>query len=385
MKRRYYCSIFLTAGFVILTFFSCSNKSVQWKGQIETRDGIPYIHNPNEPISDTEILSIISDITIGQDTEEPEGITFKYLLPYGCIDVDTSGNIYVLDSGVHKVFILDSQGRYLKHFGKKGQGPGEFQTPSCMKIMPDGKINIVDNGNRKIIQFDSNGNYIGGISLTNYPSLARPMIDPEGGILGMYDEFEPRTTLALIRIPPNYIEPAFYFKSIESRPIFDGNSINLFFPQFEFTVSTKGYIIWGFQDKYILNISSLDGRAIRNIENEYDQIVLPYAVAEARAKQMFSRIPGPMNYKIEHPQYYWPFSTLIADESGRLLARTPHKTADGKSIYDLFDEEGRLLSRLAFYGSPVLWKNNFLFIVDESSLIGQVIKRYRVEYNIDTE
>jgi len=365
-----------------LTLATCSKKSVQWKGRIETKDGIPIVHNPREPIFKVAVLSLRADLTLGQESASPEALTFQNLIPYGCVDTDAEGNICVLDNDAYKVFVFDSKGRRLKSFGRKGQGPGEFQAPTCLKTMSDGSIEIVDDAARKLLQFGPDGTLLKEESLAHLPEFARPALDAEGGIVAMSTEFGPRTKLGLIRIPPS-LKKEVRFADAETHPVFDGSTLNIFFPQFEFTVTASGSVIWGFQDKYSLTVSSFDGRVVRKIEKDYDPIVLTEATAQARVKRLFAGRASPANLKIVHPPFYWPFYALIADEKGRLMARTPEKTADGKSMHDIFDEKGRFLGRLALLGEAVLWKSDQLFVVEENPGSGQVLRRYRVEWNSD--
>ena len=51
---------------------------------------------------------------------------------FGTIDSvceDNEGSFYVLDDEEFKVFLFSPQGRLLRTFGGKGQGPGDFQSP----------------------------------------------------------------------------------------------------------------------------------------------------------------------------------------------------------------------------------------------------------------
>jgi hypothetical protein len=380
MRRGGIHSALLATVLLFGALAACSKTPDRWKGRIELKDGIQIAHNPRDPISTEEVLSLKADLTLGQESTQPGAVSFHNLLPYGCVDTDAEGNIYVLDGGAYLVFSFDSQGRRLKTFGRKGQGPGEFRSPDCLKAMSDGTIEIVDSASRKLLTFSGDGTLLKEGSLVDFPEFARPAIDDAGGIVAMTTEFGPRTKLALIRIPAD-LKTVVRFSDAETRPVFDGSTINVFFPQFEFTVSSRGQVIWGFQDKYLVTVSRLDGRVVRKITKEYDPVVLTEGTAQARVKRMLAGRTAPLNFKIDHPPSYWPFYALITDEKGRLIARTPEKTADGKAFHDVFDEGGRFLGRILFSGDPILWKNGSLFIVEENPETGQTVRRYRVEWN----
>jgi outer membrane protein assembly factor BamB len=40
--------------------------------------------------------------------------------------VDEDGNVYLLDTGMHRVFVWEKSGRFIQTFGQQGEGPGEF-------------------------------------------------------------------------------------------------------------------------------------------------------------------------------------------------------------------------------------------------------------------
>lgn len=60
------------------------------------------------------------------------------------IAVDRNGNVYVSDRGASKIWVFDSLGRSQRGIGRKGQGPGEFQSPTGIAIGPDGRLWVRD-------------------------------------------------------------------------------------------------------------------------------------------------------------------------------------------------------------------------------------------------
>jgi len=79
--------------------------------------------------------------------------------PYG-IAIDSSNNIYVVDSGNKRVQEFDSSGNYLSQFGSSGTGAGQFTTPRGIGIATStGDIYVVDSGNNRIQRFNSSGTF----------------------------------------------------------------------------------------------------------------------------------------------------------------------------------------------------------------------------------
>src|SRR6185295_16131191 len=49
---------------------------------------------------------------------------------------------------------------FLKAWGKKGAGPGEFDTPHGLAIDSRGRLFVADRGNSRIQIFDADGSYV---------------------------------------------------------------------------------------------------------------------------------------------------------------------------------------------------------------------------------
>lgn len=57
---------------------------------------------------------------------------------------DAQDNLYVLDSGNHRVLVFDRSGTFVRQFGKQGGGPGEFQFPMDLAILPSGDLVVLE-------------------------------------------------------------------------------------------------------------------------------------------------------------------------------------------------------------------------------------------------
>ena len=60
---------------------------------------------------------------------DPESPAADVLAEIRDFQVDDHGNVYILDSKSTPVNVFDAAGTFLRSFGEKGQGPGEFQFP----------------------------------------------------------------------------------------------------------------------------------------------------------------------------------------------------------------------------------------------------------------
>jgi streptogramin lyase len=78
--------------------------------------------------------------------------------------VAANGDIFVSDGHVAdsngRIVKFSKDGTFIKAWGKKGSGPGEFNTPHSMAMDSRGRLFVADRGNNRIQIFDQNGTFI---------------------------------------------------------------------------------------------------------------------------------------------------------------------------------------------------------------------------------
>jgi DNA-binding beta-propeller fold protein YncE len=74
---------------------------------------------------------------------------------------DRAGNVYVAD-GVgnnNRVAKFDRDGRFIRHWGSTGSGPGQFNGVKALAIDAQGNVYAADLGNKRIQVFDADGTF----------------------------------------------------------------------------------------------------------------------------------------------------------------------------------------------------------------------------------
>ena len=72
---------------------------------------------------------------------------------------DAAGNIFVADGlGNARIAKFDKDGKFVKSWGKRGSGPGEFANVRSIAVDAQGNVYAADGGNRRIQVFDNDGN-----------------------------------------------------------------------------------------------------------------------------------------------------------------------------------------------------------------------------------
>ncbi len=90
--------------------------------------------------------------------EAPGGRPFDQ--PYAIAVEPRNGAVLVTDAQNQRVVIFDSGGKFLREFGSKGEGPGQFALPSGVAVGPDGSIYVADYIQDRVQKFSGNGQFL---------------------------------------------------------------------------------------------------------------------------------------------------------------------------------------------------------------------------------
>jgi len=78
--------------------------------------------------------------------------------------IDSAGNVWITDIGTHQVTKFNSNGKVLLTLGKKdepGEGQDQFNEPADVAIAPSGEIYVADGyGNSRVVKFAKDGKYL---------------------------------------------------------------------------------------------------------------------------------------------------------------------------------------------------------------------------------
>ena len=80
------------------------------------------------------------------------------------IIIAPNGNIFVTDGhggdSNARIVKFTKDGKFMKTWGKKGSGPGEFDTPHSLAFDSKGRLFVADRGNSRIQIFDQDGTFL---------------------------------------------------------------------------------------------------------------------------------------------------------------------------------------------------------------------------------
>jgi len=123
---------------VFLFFPFCSEKTSQEsETRVEIIDGIVQIHNTGEPAYPNKRVIFEEELSIG-------GEEYELLSRPGNFTVDQDETFYIEDELDQSIKVFDLNGKYVQSIGRRGSGPGEFNSISDLGFLPDGSLLVLD-------------------------------------------------------------------------------------------------------------------------------------------------------------------------------------------------------------------------------------------------
>ena len=117
-------------------------------GDIWTTDNGNHVVRKFSP--DGKLLLTLGEVNVG-------GAGPDHFRSPDDIVVDSKGNLYVADSGNGRIVRLNSSGRFVSEWGRKGSAPGEFKMAHGLAIDSRDHIYVADRGNNRVQVFDPDG------------------------------------------------------------------------------------------------------------------------------------------------------------------------------------------------------------------------------------
>lgn len=150
---------------VFVTAFLLANlQGISTAQTVENRDGVRIVHNGKEGIwQKSPRLELEKIREIGGLEAENDEVAFYMPLDMA---LDAQGNLYVLDTGNHRIQKFSPEADFLGTIGRKGQGPGEFNFPGSLDIDEQGNLIVASNFIKRIQVLDAAGKEILGITIT---------------------------------------------------------------------------------------------------------------------------------------------------------------------------------------------------------------------------
>lgn len=110
-----------------------------------------------EPVSPEQQRSLVEELRIGSALDGDEGEQLSQVIG---VEIGPAGEIYSLSGRDNEVRVFSAAGDFLRSWGRRGEGPGDFQRPHDLAVARD-TVAITD-GDR-VHFFDLAGNFLNAV------------------------------------------------------------------------------------------------------------------------------------------------------------------------------------------------------------------------------
>ncbi len=104
--------------------------------------------------------------------DEPQGVA-----------VDGEGNLYVADTGNHRIQKFNPAGDFVLEFGEEGDGPGQFRYPRLVRAGSRGELFVSDSSEGRLLRFDGEGRFASQVVMPADAGVIADMAVDEDGHL----------------------------------------------------------------------------------------------------------------------------------------------------------------------------------------------------------
>ncbi len=346
--------------------------------KIEIENGIQVVYNPKNPsplLGTPKQIIVKEELCIG-DEEGVEDFVFSQIKS---VQVDEEENIYVADSKEVCVKVFDKNGKHIRTFGKKGQGPGEIQFPLRMHVFAGKEILIYDTGNWRLSFFSLDGKFLREIPIVKY-DFERTIPDSKGNIITHLTYRRDKLVNEIKKFDSN-LNPLLTIKTVEVEII--PYVIDMVSPNFNVRVMTNDNIAWGYpiDFRYEIVVFSPEGKTMRKIVKDYDPVKITDEEKEEMIKARFGNRTIPSEYKLKFPKSHFPYYYFMCGDEGRIYVRTYEQDNEGNFRYDVFSPEGRYIAKFYFPKLDLIClirKNKIYSLIWEDDRGIPVVKRYSI-------
>lgn len=364
-----------------------------------------------EPVSSEHQLSVVEELRIGSALDGDQGEQFSEVIG---VEIGPSGEIFSLSGRDNDVRVFSPAGDFLRSWGRRGEGPGDFQRPHDLAVARD-TVAITD-GDR-VHFFDLAGRFLNSVWPGGQPgrySVDTILATDLGWVVGLgvrqaasgtRGPTVPQEVRYLVPVSGALGETIVTYDRVPDRvQLSSGGLITPAFARFvDHGVDRAGNVYLSHGMDYEMSVYSSEGVLRRTVRMDVEPVpVTDNMLEEVRRAALEScRIPGrrrlcerPGGFLdtglpavLAHANRQVPaFDRFLVAPDGQLLIRRVDLVWDqaGQSYprhYDLISPDGRFLGRVDLPTDfrPLILRDGRVFGVTHDELDVPYIVKYRLE------
>jgi hypothetical protein len=339
--------------------------------------------------SNTAIVSDSAGVQIVDNTEYlwPDGqgwrLSEQPLLDIGVLEgepayqlfevVDSrrlsDGRIAIANSGSSEIRFFDADGKYLYSAGRKGGGPGEFESMLSMKLMQGDSLLVFDWRNQRASLLDADGNltratqfrFLGAMG--GFPMIVAPFED-SSLLLGVRSFFGTGDIKSgLSRDEVVFVRADAEGELLDTLAVLPGGEMNVRTEGGGVMLGDRPFGRWpshdvyrdgfyyGSRDRYEIDHYSLDGRLLRSIRRAIPNMKVSAADIENYKRDHIEdaedenqrQLAVRLLEGVEFPEEFPAYGEIIVDDLRNIWVAVYRKPDDEQPRWTVFDSNGQLL------------------------------------------
>lgn len=336
----------ITLLLIIMILINCTKED---NHTTTSANGVKIHNNTSTPTKPelnyklTELFTISNDIA-GIDSSA------VIKVPYD-IEVDSQKNLYILDAQSSTIKKFDSSGKFIKSFGRKGYGPGEFDIAIDLVMIQD-TLCVQDIRSAQMVRFDLEGGFIDRIPYVGSPgilleeSIKSPSSDLVIGYKPQDIEKDGEIFYAsyLLLMDSQFKEISILREFVYK---FDATKTQFFEQLTKYAYGNeKIYVAENCDDKYRINVFDYNGKHIAIIKKNYAKV--HYNDEESGIIDKLKLTAEDGSQLEQKRGYKKSINKLFYDKYGLLLVCSSierNSSNDGQFIADVF-KDGVFLNRI---------------------------------------
>lgn len=341
--------------------------------KIEVVEGVKTVVNPAFPKEGVIRYALRDDLALGGEAGGAESVLNR---PQD-LKVDAQGNIYVLDWGDVDIKVFAPDGRLLRKTGKKGQGPGEFDTPAQFVLAADGRIFLLSGRQHQIVTLDGAGKYVSSFKVDGFCDrlgLDRhdtiyysQMLFPETGGGEEFKLIQNRMALyktdglGKVKTRLGEYPNGTMMRKIQKDMVTSQSSRESYLTSW--LVGPDDRIYLGYNKDYRLDVYDADWQLLSRFGREFTPVRHPAYKPD-----------GP------HPEFYPAFSDWrkFFDEKGNLWLEQYVEEGVKDKVYDVFSPDGIYLRQVRVPETLYLVRGDLAYSIIRQEDEYLVVKRFRM-------
>lgn len=304
--------------------------------------------------------------------------------------LDEAGALYVLDFEAPdhaQVVAFDAEGEFAYRFGEKDDRVDRVGPSDRFAVTPWKYVMFVDGLSNALTSFLTLGTYVSTAGLSGVGMAVLPM--PEYGhfYLKKWDPSRRRAYVVHMQLPVDSLSMVYQVTLPPGQSVRkDARDVS-----FRTASDAQGRLYVAFADVYQVRVLDADGATVRVIQSSRAAVTKSPRELEAEREDLLARlrrqvgdVSDSLLQEAATPDTLFPLvEELSVDPAGRLWVRTHRPERARGTVYDVFNEQGQLISWVAVPAvvrSTAFAPDGRLFVIDEQDPERPRVVGYEVEF-----